>query len=151
MPLVTRLKSTKQERLRESDYLIDWDKRNDVSKPQTAVKDFLRRYWAKHVVTWETRIPGSLLRVDIMNWTLHVAVEVSPKKSHSYNAFFHRHRARYGAAMQHELDKAEWLESNGFVLCEVFDEDIPVLSRQWFREKYNVDLTIGKLPESQSD
>lgn len=138
MPKVTKFGSSRLVNFSIPDYLVDWDRA--VSRPQKIVKDFLYRYWRTHVVTEEARIPGSLLRVDLMNWSTHVAVEVSPKGSHSFNPFFHRNEVRFGAAMKRELGKGEWLEKNGFTLCEVFDEDIPILSREWFREKYGVEL-----------
>ncbi len=133
MPKVTKLNSSRQVSLILSEYLIDWD--HAVSKPQKAVKDFLRPYWEGRVITEELRIPGSLLRVDLMDWSRHIAVEVSPKGSHSFNPFFHKNRVKFGAAMGRELGKAEWLEQNGFKLVEIFDEDIPNLSREWFAEQ----------------
>lgn len=132
------LKGNRQVNVNIAQYLIDWD--HKVSGPQKQVTDFLRPYWKTHVVLSEFRIPSSLLRCDIVNVTTHVAIEVSPKGTHSFNRFFHHNRVKFGAAMQRELDKAAWLERNGFTLCEIFDEDLPVLSRQWFREKYNVEL-----------
>lgn len=123
-----------------SEYLIDWNPAREVSKPQAAVKRFLHPYWKAHVVLEEFRVPKRLWRIDLMSLTSRVAIEVSPSKSHSFNRFFHRNRTRFGAAMKRELEKAAWLERNGFVLCEIFDEDIPVLSREWFRDKYSIEL-----------
>lgn len=138
---VTRFGSNRKAKLNLEDYRIDWEKRDDVSRPQTLVKDFLYPYWKSHVVTWETRIPSSLLRVDIINWTRHIAVEVSPKGSHSYNPHFHKgSKAVFGAAMKREMGKTEWLEKNGFIVCEIFDEDFAVLSPKWFLDTYGVTL-----------
>jgi hypothetical protein len=121
-----------------TNYLVDWDR--VVSRPQKAVKDFLRPYWKAHVVLEEFRIPKKLWRVDLMSLTSRIAIEVSPSGSHSFNRFFHKNRARFGAAMQRELDKAAWLDANGFTLVEIYDEDIPILSREWFRENYGVEI-----------
>jgi hypothetical protein len=140
MPKVTRYGSKKLVNLNIADYLIDWSPKREVSKPQAAVKRFLHPYWKTHVVTEEARIPGSLLRVDLISWTSHVAIEVSPKGSHSFNPFFHGTKGAFGAAMKRELGKAEWLAENRFKLVEIFDEDIPVLSRAWFRDKYSIEL-----------
>lgn len=121
-----------------SEYLCDWHK--VVSKPQKKVKDFLYPYWNGCVVLEEFRIPGSLLRIDLLNLTRKVAVEVSPASTHSFNEFFHKNRFRFGASVRRELDKQEWIEQNGFKLVEVFEDDLDILSPKWFLEKY--DITI---------
>lgn len=123
-----------------SDYLIDWTQKRKVSAPQAKVVAFLRPYWRGHIVTEEQRIPGSLLRIDLINWTRRVAVEVSPSGSHSFNAFFHKNRPRFGAAMNREMHKGEWIERVGLKLVEVFDDDLDALSPDWFKSKYDIDL-----------
>lgn len=127
------LNSKREVNVNITPYLIDWD--HKVSSPQKMVSDFLRPYWKTHVVLSEFRIPRSLLRVDILNLSIKCAVEVSPKGSHSYNPFFHKSKANFGAAMKREIGKADWLEKNGFKLVEVFDEDFARLSREWFHEQ----------------
>ena len=121
-----------------SDYLIDWDRR--VSGPQMKVKCFLRPYWKTHVVTEELVVPGSRLRVDLIDWTRRIAVEVSPKGTHSFNAFFHKHRIGFSSAVGRDLDKAKWLEENGLKLVEMFDDDLDALSPAWFQTKYGITL-----------
>lgn len=120
-------------------YRIDWDR--VVSKPQKRVKDFLFRYWSKKIVLEEFKMPGTRFRFDIVNMNDHVIVEVSPKKVHGeFNKFFHKTRLGYANSIKRDLSKVDWAERNGFVLVEVFDEDIDNLSREWFREKYGVEL-----------
>lgn len=120
-------------------YRIDWDR--VVSKPQKAVKDFLRRYWKGKIILEEFRMPGAKMRFDIVNMNDHIIVEVSPKKVHGeFNKFFHRTKLGYAKSIKRDLSKFDWAEENGFTLVEVFDEDIAVLSREWFREKYGVEL-----------
>ncbi len=121
-------------------YLVDWDRAKEVSKPQGKVKQFLRPYWHSHVCLEEFRIPGSLLRVDLLNLTRHLSIEVSPSGSHSYNPFFHKSRPRFGMTITRELDKAKWLEQNGFKLIEIFEDDFAKLSPEWFLSKYDVTL-----------
>jgi hypothetical protein len=121
-----------------ADYLIDWDRK--VSGPQMKVKRFLHPYWKTHVVTEEARIPGSLLRVDLINWTRRIAVEVSPTASHSFNRFFHKHRIGFSAAVGRDLGKAEWLEATKLKLVEVFDADLDTLSPAWFLTNYGITL-----------
>jgi hypothetical protein len=135
-----KLNSRHQVNVNISEYLIDWENGRQVSKPQSKVADFLRPYWQGHIVCSEFRIPGSLLRVDFINFTRKIAIEVSPSGTHSFNKFFHKNRPTFGAAINREIDKAKWLEQNGINLIEVFDDDIDNLSEEWFKTKYDCDL-----------
>jgi hypothetical protein len=120
-------------------YRIDWDRA--VSKPQKAVKDFLYRYWKGKIILEEFKMPGMRYRFDLVNMNDHVIVEVSPKKVHGeFNKFFHKTRLGYVNSIKRDMFKIEWAEKNGFTLVEIFDDDIDVLSREWFREKYGVEL-----------
>lgn len=121
-----------------SEYLIDWD--HSVSKPQKKVKDYLRRYWIAHVVCEEFRIPGSLLRIDLINFTRKIVVEVSPAGTHSFNKFFHRNRFKFGAAVERDLKKADWVIASGFEYVEICEDDLDKLSKEWFKTNYNIDL-----------
>lgn len=103
-------------------YQIDWDK--TVSKPQKLVKDVLYTYWKDHFVCEEMRIPGSKMRIDLINFNLEIAIEVSPSSSHEYNKFFHKNRMEYMKAKKREIQKAEWCEVNGIELIELFDEEL---------------------------
>lgn len=123
--------------LKVADYLIDWQPAREVSAPQAAVKRFLRPFWQGHICTEETTIPGTRMRVDLMNWTRRIAVEVSPSSSHSFNQFFHRNRVRFGAAVKRDLDKGRWATLNRFTFIELTETDIPLLSPQWFRDTYD--------------
>lgn len=130
---VTGLKSSRLYTLKISDYLIDW--RREVSKPQARVKQFLYPYWKTHVVVEELRIPGSRLRVDIINLTRRIAVEVSPSSSHSFNRHFHKNRITFGRAVQRDLDKQAWCEKNNFQYIELNDDDLDNLSKKMFAER----------------
>lgn len=119
-------------------YLTDWDR--SVSKPQKRVKDFLRPYWAACIVLEEFRIPGSLLRVDLMNVSRKIAVEVSPDSTHSFNKFFHKNRPTFGLAVGRELQKSEWLEREGYQVIHIFEADFALLSKNWVLNKYGITL-----------
>lgn len=119
-------------------HIIDWD--HKVSAPQKKVKDFLRPYWCAHVCLEEFRIPGTLMRVDLMNLTRHIAVEVSPKGSHDFNPFFHKNETRFGKMLGRELEKAKWLEMNGYTIVEVLEDDFAHLSPTWFLDTYGIVL-----------
>ena len=100
-------------------YRVDWDK--SVSKPQKMVKDALRPFWGSDEVYEELVIPSSRLRVDLINFTKMIAVEVSPSSSHEYNDFFNKNRSNYLASKKRELKKFNWLEINCIKWVEITD------------------------------
>ena len=121
-----------------SDYIVDWER--VVSKPQKTVKDFLRKYWKTDIVLEEFRIPNSLMRIDILNFSKKIAVEVSPSSSHSFNPFFHQNSpAKFLASLKRDIKKKDFCVLNGYTLVEVFDEDFP-LTKNFFKDKYDIDL-----------
>lgn len=103
-------------------YSVDWDK--VVSKPQKEVKDILKQIWFADCVCEEFYIPGSKMRIDLINFSKKVVVEVSPKGSHKYNPFFNKNRQNFLKAAKRDLSKAEWCEKNGFRYVEIKDEDL---------------------------
>lgn len=121
-------------------YRMDWDR--VVSKPQKAVKDFLRPYWQAHAMYEEVALPGKgRMRIDLLNTTRGVVIEVSPRSSHSFNKFFHKNdRFTFGAAVGRDLKKAEWVKAAGFTLVEISDDDMDKLSAAWFLATFNVSL-----------
>ena len=118
-------------------YLIDWDKKSR-SKLQFNVKQFLRNYWKNHIVYEEFPVYGTRLKVDIVNMTKKIAIEVQGAQHESFNKFFHDNsRAKYLASIKRDAKKAEWLESNGFVIMYIYEKDIPILSLDFFVETYD--------------
>lgn len=132
---VTGLKGNRLYSLRPVDYLIDWNPAREVSRPQGLVKQFLYPYWKAHVCLEEVRIPGSLCRIDLMNLTRRIVIEVSPESSHSFNAFFHRSKVGFARAVERDLDKQSWCERNRFKYIELTDDDIGNLSHSLFAER----------------
>lgn len=135
-----KLNSKIQVNVNPAKYLLDWDNPRHVSKPQTAVIKFLRPYWKSHVTLLEFRIPGGLTRLDLVNLTRRIAIEVSPSSSHSWNAFFHKDRNKFRRAVARDLSKIDWCAQNGFTLIELGDEDLADLTAKMFLEKHGVTL-----------
>jgi hypothetical protein len=109
------------------EYIIDWDTK--VSKPQKKVTDFLQPYWKSDLVLQEFRIPGSLLRIDLLNVTKKIIVEVSPDELHSnYNPFLHKDRAGFLKKLKADNQKMDWAERNKFLFVELTSLDIKNLS-----------------------
>lgn len=137
---VTGLNTNRIYNLKVVDYLIDWKPPQEVSIPQARVKDFLYPYWKSCVCGEEVRIPGSRLRLDLVNFTRRIVIEVSPSGSHSFNRFFHKNKARFGAAVRRDLDKEAWCTTNRFQYIELTDDDIQQLTTAWFKETHNLVL-----------
>lgn len=120
-------------------YIINWDRK--VSKPQKLTKDFLKKYWKNDIVCEELRILGSLLRIDLVNFTKKIIIEVSPRELHvDYNKFFHNGRGGFHKKLTSDAQKLIWAENNGFKFIELYNEDLDSLSKQYLKEKFDLDL-----------
>lgn len=121
-------------------YRIDWEPNREVSRPQAAVKRFLRPYWENDLVTEELRVPSCLLRVDLINWSRSIMVEVSPKESHAqYNPFFHGSVSGHLASMKRDLDKVTFARLNGLTYVEIDQPDVQ-LNAAWFKAHHDITL-----------
>ena len=121
-------------------YLIEWDKKSR-SKIQFKVKQFLKTYWKAHVVFEEFPVYGTRLKVDILNATIKVAIEVQGKQHSSFNKFFHGNsRAKYLASIKRDFQKSEWLELNKYKLIEVEEGEVDRLSEGFFQKKFGLKL-----------
>jgi hypothetical protein len=118
-------------------YLIDWDKKSR-SKLQFNVKQFLRSYWKNHIVYEEFPVYGTRLKVDIVNMTKKIAIEVQGSQHETFNKFFHDNsRAKYLASIKRDAKKAEWLALNDFVIMYIYEKDVPNLSLDFFVDVYD--------------
>ena len=120
-------------------YLIDWDKKSR-SKIQFATKQFLRPYWRLHLCYEEFPCVGSLLKVDILNATIKVAIEVNGEQHGSFHYFHNGNRLNYLKSIKNDYKKSEWLELNGFQLIEINYDEIDLLSKEFFRTKFGLVL-----------
>ena len=123
-----------------SKYLIDWNKKSR-SKLQKRVKDFLKSHWVAHVVYEEFPVYGTRLKVDILNATIKVAVEVNGPQHSSFNKFFHGNsRAKYLASIKRDWQKANWLEKNGYKLIELEESDLENLSKESIEKTFKIKI-----------
>lgn len=121
-------------------FAVDWD-RKCRSLIQFKVKKFLEPFWRPHIVYEEFPVFGTMLKVDILNLTMKIAVEVNGKQHERYNKFFHQgNPAKYLRGFKNDHLKMLWLERNGFKLVEIFEEEVPTLTRGFFLEKFDVTL-----------
>lgn len=121
-------------------YQIDWDAKSR-SIIQFKVKQFLFPFWKHHCVYEEFPVYGSQLKVDILNLTLKIAIEVQGKQHNSFNTFFHNNnRAVYLKGITNDSKKYEWLEKNAIKLIEINEEEVPHINKQFFADKFGVCL-----------
>ena len=121
-------------------YKVDWDK-PCRSKIQFNVKSFFKDYWSGHICYEEFPVFGSRLKVDLINFTRKIAVEVQGEQHNEFNKFFHNNsRDKYLESIQRDMKKIQWLEMNEFKVLEVTKEDLAELSRKYIFDTFGVDI-----------
>lgn len=121
------------------DRLIKWDEPS-ASKLQFRVKQFLKSFWRYESVYEEFPVFGTLLRIDFLNITRKIAVEVNGNQHENFSEFFHRSRSAYLQSIKRDYKKSEWLKLNGFTLIEINEKEVDKLSRTFFKEKFDIDI-----------
>ena len=123
-----------------SKYRIDWDS-NSKSKLQFEVKQFLKQFWLNHIVYEEFPVYGSRMRVDFLNATRKIAIEVNGAQHASFNKFFHQNsRAKYLSSIRRDYEKYEWLMKNEYKFIEIEPQDLKELSHKFIIDKFGIDL-----------
>ena len=122
-----------------SKYLIDWDKKSR-SKIQFKIKQFLKEYWENQIVYEEFPVYGTRLKVDILNATKKIAVEVNGGQHTSFNKFFHKTRINFLRSLQRDHKKLEWLKVNSFELIEIEEKEVPLVNYKFIEDKFGVKI-----------
>ena len=100
-------------------FLIKWGGKSR-SLIQKEVKKFLKTYWENQVVYEEFPVYGTRMKVDILNATKKIAIEVNGPQHNSFNKFFHNNsRMSYLNSIKRDYQKREWLEKNKFKIIEL--------------------------------
>ena len=123
-----------------SKYLIKWDGKSR-SKIQFKTKQFLKTFWKNQIVYEEFPVYGTKMHVDILNATKKIAIEVNGSQHSNFNKFFHAgSRLKYLESIKRDVAKANWLEDNNFTLLEIEENEVPLLSVQFFKKNFNISL-----------
>ena len=123
-----------------SKYLIDWDSKSK-SNIQFKTKQFLKPYWKNHIVYEEFPVYGTKLKVDFINATKRIAIEVNGTQHNKFNKFFHNNsRAKYLNSIKRDWEKSQWLEKKGFTLIELEESDLDNLSRSYIKKTFGVNI-----------
>ena len=119
-------------------YLIKWGGKSR-SLLQKKVKDFFKTYWKNQVVYEEFPVYGTRMKVDFINATKKIAVEVNGPQHSNFNKFFHGgSRLKYLESIKRDVAKANWLESNNFTLIEIEEDEVDSLSLKFFKKNFNI-------------
>jgi len=120
-------------------YLIKWDAPSR-SKIQFKVKQFFKPYWSGQIVYEEFPTYGSLLKVDILNATRKIAIEVHGAQHEHHNKFFHPTKHDFLKSITRDLTKHAWLTSNNFKIIEIYEHEVDKVSKAFLKEKFDLDL-----------
>ena len=120
-----------------SKYKINWHEPS-ASNLQYQVKQFLCPYWKHQIVYEEFPVYQTRMRVDILNATKRIAVEVNGTQHSQYSKFFHGNRANYLRSIKRDFKKLEWLELNKFKLIEIEADEVEQLTKEFIEKKFNI-------------
>jgi len=136
-----RLKSTSGKLINKSvtSYLIDWDGKSR-SIAQFDVKSFLKTYWKSHIVYEEFPVYGTRLKVDILNATKKIGIEVHGPQHEEFHYFHNGSRTAYLKGIKNDQIKAQWLGDNGFQHVIIYTKEISELSKVFFLDKFGINL-----------
>lgn len=122
-----------------SKYRIKWTKPSR-SQLQTKFKELLKKYWIGHKVYEEFPVYGSQQKVDFMNFTLNIAVEVNGEQHDKFVKHFHKNKNGFIDSLRRDRLKSEWLEANDFKLIELIESDLKVFSPKYIKDLYGIDI-----------
>ncbi len=121
-------------------FLIKWGGKSR-SLIQKEVKKFLKTYWENQVVYEEFPVYGTRMKVDILNATKKIAIEVNGPQHNSFNKFFHNNsRMSYLNSIKRDYQKREWLEKNNFKIIELEEQDIKKLSPEFIENTFGISI-----------
>ncbi len=137
---VWNLKGRAQVLIKTHEYLIDW-KKDGASKLETKFKELIFPYWRNQIVLEQLRIPGSLLRIDFLNCTKRLAVEINGPQHGEYNPHFHRgSEVNFRASIRRDINKILWCEENDIKVLELIEEDLDWFCPKYIQDKFEIDI-----------
>jgi very-short-patch-repair endonuclease len=81
------------------------------------------------------------MKVDILNATKKIAIEVNGPQHNSFNKFFHNNsRMSYLNSIKRDYQKREWLEKNNFKIIELEEQDIKKLSPEFIENTFGISI-----------
>jgi hypothetical protein len=122
-----------------SKYAIRWD---GVSKSQLQfrTKQFLKPFWIGCICYEEFPVYGSKMKVDLLNATLKIAIEVNGPQHSSFHWFHGNNPSKYLTGFKLDMKKIEWLKKNEFQVIEINFDEVDLLTQAFFLEKFKLTL-----------
>ena len=120
--------------LSEKKYSIKWDSES-LSLFQFNVKQFFKKYWIEDLVGEEVLIPQTRLRVDIVNFSRKIAVEVNGLFHVEYTPYFQNSIEDFESQVYRDVLKENLLEKNGFEVIEIYEKNMP-LKEKWVEKVF---------------
>ena len=118
--------------------LINWEGESR-SKLQFKFKQFFYPYWKNHIVYEEFPVYGTMLKVDILNATKKIAIEIQGGQHESFNKFFHNDsRLNYLNSIKRDVKKEKWLIMNDFKFIELYETDLKYICPKYIEEKCGI-------------
>lgn len=116
-----------------SQYKIQWGEPSR-SKLQFAFKQKIRQFWGTHVIYEEFPVYGSRQKVDFINFTVNIAIEVNGEQHDKFVKHFHKNKQGFIGSIKRDREKRQWLEMNGITLVEVYKEDLEDFSEEYIKK-----------------
>lgn len=137
---VKKLNSFKEVLLRISKYKIDWNKDGNSSL-ERRFRKLIFPYWEHYIVLFQLTIPGSKLKIDFLNCSKKIAVEINgPQHSH-FNKYFHNNSPNvWLASMNRDDKKYRWCEQNKIQMLELEEEDLNRFSPNYIFNKFKINI-----------
>lgn len=118
-------------------YAINWS-RDSKSKLQFRAKQLLKPHWFSHLVYEEFPVYGTRQRVDFINFSINVAIEVNGDQHDKFVPHFHKNEQGFIKSLRLDREKREWLELNGIELIEIMESDLKQFSPEYIESKFNI-------------
>jgi hypothetical protein len=121
-------------------YKIDWEK-DGASKIERQFRDLIYPYWKNKIVLFQPLIPGTRLRLDFLNATNRLCVEIDGPQHNEFNKHFHNNsRAKFLASIGRDLKKDDWLRANNIKLVRLDSSDLDNFSIKYIQEKFDISI-----------
>jgi hypothetical protein len=130
--LIPNISGVREVNVNLSKYKVKWDEFR-ASGAQSRAKQFFKPWWVADQVCEEFKIPGSRLRIDLINFSKRIVVEISGQQHEKFVKFYHKNRQGFLKSIKRDFKKINWVKNiMGFNFVEVYDSEVDDLSVSYF-------------------
>lgn len=98
---------------------IDWEGKSR-SKLQKSCKDILKEFWNGDIVSEEQSIPKTRLKIDFVNFSKKIILEIQGGQHFKFNKHFHNNNIfNFVDSLARDDKKEEFANLNGFIYLAV--------------------------------